>query len=207
MRSSGILKTWNDERGFGFIDTGEAGRDVFVHIKAFPQGETRPVVGDRLTYLVETGPNGKDRACFVEYAQRRRRPATRPWEAPARLTLPRLLILPAFAAISIYVHGRWGVSLWVPIWYGVLSVVASVIYSFDKAAAVAGEWRTTEMKLHVVSLLGGWPGALMAQQIFRHKTSKRSFVAVFWATVVLNMAVFVVCHVWGRELFVMMGKF
>jgi uncharacterized membrane protein YsdA (DUF1294 family) len=35
-------------------------------------------------------------------------------------------------------------------------------------------------------LLGGWPGALLAQDLFRHKTSKTVFQAMFWCTVLLN---------------------
>jgi uncharacterized membrane protein YsdA (DUF1294 family) len=45
-----------------------------------------------------------------------------------------------------------------------------------------------ENSLHLVSLCGGWPGALIAQQQFRHKTVKRLFQAVFWIAVALNLA-------------------
>ena len=45
-----------------------------------------------------------------------------------------------------------------------------------------------ESTLHLFDLLGGWPGALIAQQQFRHKTVKASFQAGFWMTVVLNVA-------------------
>jgi uncharacterized membrane protein YsdA (DUF1294 family) len=42
--------------------------------------------------------------------------------------------------------------------------------------------------LHVVALFGGWPGALIAQGVFRHKSTKEEFQTVFWTTVVLNCA-------------------
>ena len=44
MRFEGNLKSWNDERGFGFIEV-RGGQDVFVHIKAFGNGEARPRIG------------------------------------------------------------------------------------------------------------------------------------------------------------------
>jgi uncharacterized membrane protein YsdA (DUF1294 family) len=70
--------------------------------------------------------------------------------------------------------------------YAVLSVVSFVAYGWDKHAAVSGGWRTPERTLHLLSLAGGWPGALVAQTVFRHKTRKRSFQIAFWFTVVAN---------------------
>lgn len=66
------------------------------------------------------------------------------------------------------------------------SVSAFALYGVDKRAAREGSWRVPESTLHVLGLLGGWPGALMAQRVFRHKTRKRSFRRVFWLTVVLD---------------------
>ena len=60
------------------------------------------------------------------------------------------------------------------------------MYGLDKRAALRGEWRASEASLHIVALLGGWPGALIAQSVFHHKTRKQPFHTIFWATVALN---------------------
>lgn len=70
--------------------------------------------------------------------------------------------------------------------YLVLSAVSFVLYGADKAASRKGEWRTRESTLHVLALAGGWPGALIAQHVFRHKTTKQPFRRVFWATAAGN---------------------
>lgn len=70
----------------------------------------------------------------------------------------------------------------------VASFVTFLLYWRDKRAAVRGGWRTPESTLQLWALLGGWPGALWAQQRFRHKTSKREFRRVFWLMVALNVA-------------------
>ena len=70
--------------------------------------------------------------------------------------------------------------------YVAASVVAFIAYAFDKSAAEKEQWRTKESTLHLFGLIGGWPGALLAQKVFRHKSRKREFQTVFWATVVLN---------------------
>ncbi|WP_040500587.1 DUF1294 domain-containing protein, partial [Ideonella sp. B508-1] len=56
------------------------------------------------------------------------------------------------------------------------------------------QWRTPESTLHWMGLLCGWPGALLAQQVLRHKTSKTSFIVVFWLTVLVNVVGFVALH-------------
>jgi len=70
--------------------------------------------------------------------------------------------------------------------YALASAAAFVAYARDKSAAQSGAWRTPESTLHLLGLCGGWPGALVARHVFRHKSKKPSFVAEFWVTVVLN---------------------
>ncbi|MCF3194336.1 DUF1294 domain-containing protein [Pseudomonas bubulae] len=75
--------------------------------------------------------------------------------------------------------------------YGVASLLAFGLYRYDKQQAKAGQWRTPEKILHGVELLGGWPGALVAQQMFRHKTRKLSYQLLFWLIVVVHQVVWV----------------
>ncbi len=77
MQFSGTLKSWNDDRGFGFIEATQGGQEIFVHIKAFPAGTGRPLVGQQLSFEVETTDNGKKRARSVQYPARAR-PNSRP---------------------------------------------------------------------------------------------------------------------------------
>lgn len=61
-RFDGVLSQWNDGRGFGFITPSAGGEALFAHISAFPRLAQRPVVGLRVSFEIETGPNGKKRA-------------------------------------------------------------------------------------------------------------------------------------------------
>ncbi|MEO3734993.1 DUF1294 domain-containing protein [Shewanella baltica] len=73
--------------------------------------------------------------------------------------------------------------------YLTLSLLTFIAYAIDKSAAKRGKWRTKESTLHLLALMGGWPGALFAQNVLRHKSVKASFRNVFWLTVVANLAV------------------
>ncbi|PMG48167.1 hypothetical protein BCU90_09660 [Vibrio lentus] len=76
------------------------------------------------------------------------------------------------------------------VWYLVIGIVTFFVYAKDKRAAINGNWRVPEKTLHIFSVAGGWLGALIAQDKLRHKTQKQPFRAIYWLTVVINVAVF-----------------
>jgi uncharacterized membrane protein YsdA (DUF1294 family) len=87
---------------------------------------------------------------------------------------------------DLTVLGR--IPLQVPIIYTLMSLVTFIAYAYDKSSARNRRWRTQERTLHFMSLFGGWPGALIAQRLFRHKSAKMEFLVIFWLSVVVNCA-------------------
>ena len=69
-----------------------------------------------------------------------------------------------------------------------LNVLTFFFYLIDKYKAKNGYWRIKESTLHFLSLLGGWPGAAVAQQWLKHKNRKKPFQIRYWLTVVANIA-------------------
>ena len=206
MPFTGTIQTWQDDRGFGFIEPAQGGQAVFVHIKSFTsRGGGRPQVGQRVTFEVEMNAQGKKRAKNVAVVsaaattsavqrQRQRQRQRRAADSPAQWGTASLFALPAFLLVYLAVAVIWRVPGWVAALYAGASVVCALVYAIDKSAAVAGRWRVSESTLHTLSLLGGWPGALVAQQVLRHKSNKASFRSAFWGTVVVNVAAFVAIH-------------
>lgn len=191
MRFEGTIKSWNDDRGFGFIVPDKGGDEVFIHIKAFAKRTARPAAGQRVTFEVKVGPQGKKRAENVLAARdaaaarvtREERPAD--WDVASVAAIP--ILIAVYAGAALY----WTVS---PLWaaaYFMVSILTFFAYAFDKTAAVRGSWRTSEGTLHVLGLLCGWPGALLAQKGLRHKSTKQSFRTTFWITVLLNVGAFI----------------
>lgn len=108
--------------------------------------------------------------------------------APDSSIMPLLLVV-------IFIAGLIGAAQQHMLPYGIagmyltLSLLTFIAYAIDKSAAKRGKWRTKESTLHLLALMGGWPGALFAQNLLRHKSVKASFRNIFWLTVVANLAV------------------
>jgi cold shock CspA family protein len=65
VRSTGILRSWNEERGFGFIAPTQGGAELFVHVSALPRDGTRPAVGETLSFERGRGKDGRVQAVNV----------------------------------------------------------------------------------------------------------------------------------------------
>lgn len=85
------------------------------------------------------------------------------------------------------------------------SVFTYFSYSDDKSAAINGEWRISESTLHFLALIGGWPGALLAQERLRHKTQKKAFRRIFWITVFVNSSLIVWLHTPDGQIVLRLG--
>ena len=181
MRKQGKVTSWKDDKGFGFIEPSTGGKQIFVHIKAFRGGSRRPKIGTEVSYVESRDAQGRARAESAQLLGQGLSlgPASKAFIATSSF----LLIVAAIVALGILPQPV----LWL---YLGMSVLTFAFYAIDKAAAQKGGQRTPESTLHTLALVGGWPGALYAQQLLRHKSSKESFRVVFWFMLVLNIAGF-----------------
>ncbi len=186
MRHAGKITNWKDDQGYGFITPNNGGPQVFVHVKAFTNKNRRPVGNESVTYELATDSSGRTRAEMVARAGEGLPNAQ--WGKRGNFASAfAVLFLILLAGLTI--TGR--LPIVVPGLYLIASIVAFVAYALDKSAAKNDRWRTSESTLHLYGLVGGWPGALMAQKLLRHKSSKRSFQMAFWVTVFLNNMVLI----------------
>lgn len=100
----------------------------------------------------------------------------------------QLLVAMGFYAVLAVVAFMGKLSWAVVGWYVLIGVVTYAMYAKDKSAAQQGTWRTPESSLHLLSILGGWVGAMLAQNYLRHKTQKSEFRLVYYLTVIINLA-------------------
>ena len=185
MRTKGKITTWNDEKGYGFITPSTGGKQVFVHVKAFGNRNRRPEINQLVTYALSS--DGKGRPCATKATLAGDRLTERVERSNDSLSVFVAVFFLVIVGISVLTTKMPPSVLAI---YIVASLLTFIMYAEDKSAAQKGAWRTQESTLHLLSLVGGWPGALIAQQKLRHKSKKQSFRSVFWLTVLLNCGVF-----------------
>ena len=199
-KQQGVVKKWQDDKGFGFIET-ETGAAVFFHVSEF-KAQRRPTIGEQVVFTVGQDSQGRLRAKQVQElgfvqqkmaqknSQIRQRNAKRSHQAEFETGQKKRLVLGlGFYAILALLAVMQKISWLVVGWYFVLGLITYGMYAKDKAAAQSGEWRTPESTLHLLSILGGWVGAMVAQTYLRHKSQKPEFRMTYYLTVVINLAV------------------
>ena len=213
MTKHGTIVRWDATRAFGFIRSGDSVGDVFFHVRDY-RGATPPRAGLAVVFeeihvggkgpramavRTASSPHGAAQDARSTDSRRAHRPAQARRSAPAGRS-PRQGKAPSPATGASLAYGLmlgwaallvWGVwtqrlPLWTLAALAALNVVTLWLYAADKNAARAGRWRIPESNLHLLSLLGGWPAAWLAQQNMRHKSSKTEFRAVYWCTIVLH---------------------
>ncbi|MDM8564372.1 cold shock and DUF1294 domain-containing protein [Candidatus Halobeggiatoa sp. HSG11] len=185
----GKLITWKDEKGFGFIRPDlQDHEEIFVHITAIQKASRRPVAGDKIKYQIESDSRGRKRACNATLI-----------EAGVeidknKLVTKILVVLPFLFAGYILWKEQNPIPLIV---YLVMSPATYLLYVTDKISAIKKQWRIMENTLHLLELLGGWPGALLAQKHIHHKNRKLSYQIVFWTIVIIHIMLWVYCFIFG----------
>jgi len=197
MRITGKISRWQDDKGFGFIEPTSGGPQVFLHASALQNRYRRPVSGDVVIFSRETDQKGRFQARDVVFAGETPKP-TQPLQqnkpGPWRPKYWQYGLSAAFLVLLIAgaVEKYWG---WkIIVYYCIASIVTFAMYSSDKFAAEHRNSRTPESTLQCLSLLGGWPGALVAQNFLRHKSRKTKFLILFWLMVFGNLvALYMLC--------------
>ncbi len=186
MRTKGKITSWNDDKGFGFITPIAGGKRVFIHIKAFSNCNRRPDINQVVTYALSSDKQGRPCAANATLAGDK---------LPEKTNSTNGSLSTIVAACFLVIVGVSVLTAKIPPLILALYIVGSlftfIMYAADKSAARKGNWRTKERTLHLLSLAGGWPGALIAQQKLRHKSKKQSFRSVFWVTVFINCGAFI----------------
>lgn len=173
----------------GLSPPSAGGKQVFVHIKAFSNRNRRPDINQVVTYALSKDKQGRLCAANATLAGDK---------LPEKKKRTNGTLSTISAAVFLFIVTISVLSAKIPPLILVLYIFGSLftffMYAADKSAAKNGAWRTPENTLHLLSLAGGWPGALIAQQKLRHKSKKESFRSAFWVTVFINCGAFIWLH-------------
>ena len=198
MEQLGKVVEWNEARGYGFIQPlDEAVPRLFFHVRDYRLDGRRPEVGELVKFDPQRQDDGRWRGVSVrrvvttprtrgggQHIRRRVHHDSADWSG--RIGWPLLAL-----HLGLLAWSWWTGRLPVLPALGLLGLCTAtwIAYALDKHAAKHGNWRTPESTLHLLALVGGWPGAWLAQRVLRHKSRKENFQIVFWCTVGFNVFV------------------
>lgn len=182
MEQRGVLKSWNDDKGFGFIQPETGGEPLFAHISAM-RGERRPQAGETLLFIAERDPQGRLRARHMRLEalsldrpaiRRKPRPGVTPADKPARRERPpragsagirnwplKLALLLGLCALPL--AGAWRMLqlcglVWPLAAYALASLVSFFQYWHDKSRAERREWRIGRSLRRCLAGAARWRG-------------------------------------------------
>ncbi|ATD64357.1 DUF1294 domain-containing protein [Neisseria weixii] len=197
---SGEVTSWDDVKGYGFIRYGSDAQTVFFHISSFHYATARPKIGQSVSfYCKPTVKEERQKAAKVvlrgdEVSLHDDFPSDYNRPRLSTANMPRFLINILIA--TVFTVCVASVSKILAGLYFAVSVVSYLMYKFDKQIArnpkkksYEYQGRIPEKNLHILDTLGGWPGALVSRAVYNHKTSKISFIRLFWLTVAINIAI------------------
>lgn len=194
MDALGKVTEWHDDRGYGFLQPQAGGARLFFHIRHYQQQGRRPEIGEWVRYTAVAGRDGQPAARHVRRVTPPSASARANAQAPGVPTgwnggWPAWAVLLSYAAALAWATTHSVLHDWAVIAVLVMSAATWIAYMLDKRAAGRNAQRTPETTLHLLELLGGWPGALIAQRSLHHKNRKRSYQIAFWCVVWIHCAV------------------
>ena len=166
------IAEWDPERGYGYLKARTG--PLFLHIQDFSARHKKPEVGDVIRYSV--GEDKKGRTCAVQ--------AVHAYEG-GKVSVLNLLLLLALMFLPVLASFKFGLSPWLIAGYLLIaSFVTFMAFALDKARARESKSRVSEPMLHFFEMVGGWPGAYLAQRRLRHKCLKGRYQMIFWLIVI-----------------------
>ena len=181
MRLKGKLIKWDAQKAFGFIEPNGGGDHVFIHKSAFSNRQRTPKINDVITFSLSKDKQGRYCADEATYTGEKLKK-----KQAKNVSKFSIYLSVAFLGFIVMALITGYIPMKLLLTYLGVSTLTFITYAFDKSKAQRGAWRTPESTLHLFALVGGWPGAAIAQQTLRHKSQKKEFRFVFWLTVLAN---------------------
>ena len=182
LRKKGILTSWYDDKGYGFITPVGENQEIFIHISEFQE---RPLLNDKLSFTLSKDKSSRD--CALNAIQFDKAKLAFQTTKSNHITLLSFCIITIFYLILFYLTQNKIIEIYIIPYYLLISTLTFYIYAKDKDFSQDGNWRISEKTLHLLSIIGGWSGALIAQDKLKHKSSKKSFKLLFFITICFNI--------------------
>ncbi len=175
MDMIGTISEWDAEKGYGFITLSGQPKRIFFQLSDINQTGRLPQVDDYVRFQLTKDVYGTIRATHIE------RPAT------FNFAVALVVWFASVLSASVYLFDYSPISC---LLYFLISAISYAIYAFDKSAEQRGSWRVPSLSLYLLALIGGWPGAILAQALLYYRYHDDQFKATLWLIALANFSLF-----------------
>jgi uncharacterized membrane protein YsdA (DUF1294 family) len=109
-------------------------------------------------------------------------PGRSPYVIFTIIAVPLIVVLVLALALTTTWNFYW-------IWLIALSIITFLLYGYDKGQSKLGGLRVPEIVLHVLALMGGFPGGWLGRAVFHHKTRKPVFTIVLAMSTIIHLGI------------------
>ncbi len=170
----GVVVYYNKEKAYGFIDSNEHEKNIFVHFSKI-QNAKELSQGQEVEFQVKETSKGLSAVHVIAGAKQK---------SPYAIfgIISAIIFTSLFGLLYFYKKTNPIISYLIAI-----NITTFLLYGYDKIISSTERLRVPEYNLHALALLGGSPAGLSAQKFFRHKTVKKSFQLVYWLIVFVQI--------------------
>jgi len=180
--AKGIIVEYIEDKGYGFIRSSNHKEDIFFHISNISNSK-KISIGQNVNFDINEGDKGLNAVNIIAGKMQKS-----PYKIYGFLSIILTLI------ITLLLLNK-NINLIIS-YLGAINIVTFLIYGYDKYISTKNSnmLRVPERVLLLLGLAGGSISALLAQNIFRHKTQKKSFQTYFWLVTTLQIIVIVTIY-------------
>ncbi|WP_339389539.1 DUF1294 domain-containing protein [Vibrio neptunius] len=175
MAIQGTISEWHDTKGYGYISVDDQDAQIKFHLCDLEAYGHPPRISERVQFRLAKDDQGGIRAVNIE----------RQLVFNFSLAIAIWFLTTLVASVLILDYPPLSLVLYIA-----LSTIAYIVYALDKQALHTGGWCVPSLTFHVLNLVGGWPGALLAQSVLHHKYNDIGFKSLFWVTLCANFGLF-----------------
>ncbi|EEX33350.1 MULTISPECIES: DUF1294 domain-containing protein [Vibrio] len=190
MAIQGTISEWHDTKGYGYISVDDQEAQIKFHLCDLEAYGHPPRISERVQFRLAKDAQGGIRAVNVER------------QVVFNFSLSIAIWFFTTLVASVFLLDYPPLSF---VLYIALSTIAYMVYALDKHALHTGGWRVPSLTFHVLNIVGGWPGALLAQSVLHHKYNDIGYKSLFWLTLFANFGLF--CWTLTKEGTVVMVEF
>ena len=193
----GEIIQWQPEKSSGLVKVAQLDEPIIFHLHDVENPQISPQIGKKVTIQAVYDAHALCWTATKITSEQRQQPMQKQQPISKKSAFSWQGVLFGLVATAVWLLVLAMTERWLIIPTIFMSVISFALFAIDKYKVRHQQWRIAESSLHLMDLLGGWCGGLLAMTALHHKIHKKSFLVIFTITVITHIAVICILHRMG----------